>query len=956
VGGQTTIKDKDMATAPHIELPTKRPFVTIAERHQLLVEWNNTKREYPRDQCVHHLFEVQARKTPDAIAVAFEQQHLTYRELNLRANRVAQRLQKLGVRPDVLVALCLDRAPEMLVGILAILKAAGAYVPLDPNYPDERLDTIISEAQPRVLLTNRQMSSRFPGHNGPVVFLDSDFTSEVGEDKDNLGIEMSPDHLAYVIFTSGSTGKPKGVLISHRSLVNHSTAMARYYDLRPEDRVLQFASFSFDVAAEEIFPTWLSGAAIVPWRQTVGVPSVKSFLDFVEQQEITVLNLPAPYWHEWVSELEQVGVPPKVRLVVVGSEKVSAEKFSIWQKQIGDRVRLCNAYGPTEATITATVYEPSGNFHGSTTDCMPIGRPIDNTEAYVLDEHVNLVPIGEPGELYIGGDCLARGYLDRPDLTAERFIANPFCNEAGGRIYKTGDLARYSRDGNLEYLGRIDNQVKLRGFRIELGEVEAVIKQYAGVKDGVVIMREDTPGNKRLVAYVTHARGAAACTPGELRNYLQQKLPEYMVPSAFVAVDSFPLTPSGKLDRRALPPPDLTSTGTAESFVAPRDNIERRLATLWESLLTVRPVGIQDNFFELGGNSLLALRLMSQIEKNFDTNLPVATLYEAPTVEQLAKVLIQDAPVISCSSLVSLQPSGSKPPFFWIHGEVSDAFLPRYLGPDQPVYGLRHQSEDGQPARYTTVEEIAAHHLSEIRTAQTHGPYFLGGYCFGGLVAFEIAQQLQRQHEEVRLLVLLAPDVPGNYHSASVTLKTSGLSTNETLFGGQLHRYVRTLKALAPRRKLAYVVAGITGKIKENVLFPVTKIVNKAACKFYLGIGYPLPIALRSHYILDVYAQAVSGYMPDIYPGRIIVFKPAEESISVQLWETLAGHGLEVYEVPGQHGDVVNKETHVRVWAEQLRNCLERARPAVSQYDTGDLLSSAQPLKHGHANGSMSYS
>ncbi|HET8670905.1 MAG TPA: amino acid adenylation domain-containing protein, partial [Candidatus Saccharimonadales bacterium] len=480
-----------MATAPHIKLPTKRPFVTLAERHQLLVEWNNTKREYPRDQCVHQLFEVQARKTPDAIAVAFEQQHLTYKELNLRANRVAQRLQKLGVLPDVLVALCLECAPEVLVGILAILKAAGAYVPLDPKYPDERLDTIISEAQPRVLLTNRQMSSRFLGHNGPVVFLDSDFTSEVGEDKDNLGIEMSPDHLAYVIFTSGSTGKPKGVLISHRSLVNHSTAIARYYDVRPGDRVLQFASFSFDVAAEEIFPTLLSGATVVPWRQTVGIPSVKSFLDFVEQQEITVLNLPAPYWHEWVSELEQVGVPPKVRLVVVGSEKVSTEKFSIWQKQIGARVRLCNAYGPTEATITATVYEPSGNFQGSTIDCMPIGRPIDNTEAYVLDQHLNLVPIGKPGELYIGGAGLARGYLNRPELTAERFIANPFCNEAGGRIYKTGDLARYLPDGNLEYLGRIDNQVKLRGFRIELGEVEAVIKQYAGVKDSVVIMRED---------------------------------------------------------------------------------------------------------------------------------------------------------------------------------------------------------------------------------------------------------------------------------------------------------------------------------------------------------------------------------------------------------------------------------------------------------------------------------
>src|SRR5918996_5620217 len=570
-----------MATAPHIEL-------SITERHQLLTKWNNTKREYPKDQCVHHLFEAQVRNTPKAIAVAFEDRRLSYRELNLLGNKVAHDLQKLGLGPDDLVGLCVERSPEMFVGILAILKAGGAYVPLDPTYPDERLSTIMCEARPRVLLTQRQLISRFAEHDDPVIFLDDNLTLEAGEEKDNLGIEMTPENLAYVIFTSGSTGKPKGVLISHRSLVNHSTAMSRYYDLQPSDRVLQFASFSFDVAAEEIFPTWLRGGAVVPWREGIGVPSVKSFIGFIEQREITVVNPPAPYWHEWVYQLEEVGVPPKLRLVAVGSEKVSAEKFSIWKNQIGDRVRLCNAYGPTEATVTATVYEPRGTFQGNPTDCVPIGRPIDNTEAYVLDPHLNLVPIGVPGELYIGGDGLARGYLNRPELTAERFIAHPFCAATGARIYKTGDLARYSPDGNLEYLGRIDNQVKLRGFRIELGEIEAVINQHAGVQDTTVIVREDTPGDKRLVAYVIQARHGASGI-GDLRNYLEQKLPEYMVPSAFVALDSFPLTPSGKVDRRALPPPDFNSSESG-CFVAPRDDIERQLATLWEKLLTVRPV------------------------------------------------------------------------------------------------------------------------------------------------------------------------------------------------------------------------------------------------------------------------------------------------------------------------------------------------------------------------------
>jgi aspartate racemase len=931
-----------MATAPHIEL-------SITERHQLLTKWNNTKREYPKDQCVHHLFEAQVRNTPKAIAVAFEDRRLSYRELNLLGNKVAHDLQKLGVGPDVLVGLCVERSPEMFVGLLAILKAGGAYVPLDPTYPDERLSTIMCEARPRVLLTQRQLISRFAEHDDPVIFLDDNLTLEAGEEKDNLGIEMTPENLAYVIFTSGSTGKPKGVLISHRSLVNHSTAMSRYYDLQPSDRVLQFASFSFDVAAEEIFPTWLRGGAVVPWREGIGVPSVKSFIGFIEQREITVVNPPAPYWHEWVYQLEEVGVPPKLRLVVVGSEKVSAEKFSIWKNQIGDRVRLCNAYGPTETTITATVYEPSGAFQSNPTDCVPIGRPIANTEAYLLDQHLNLVPVGVPGELYIGGDGLARGYLNRPELTAERFIAHPFCAETGARIYKTGDLARYSSDGNLEYLGRIDNQVKLRGFRIELGEIEAVINQHAGVQDTTVIVREDTPGDKRLVAYVIQARHGASGI-GDLRNYLEQKLPEYMVPSAFVALDSFPLTPSGKVDRRALPPPDFNSSESG-CFVAPRDDIERQLATLWEKLLTVRPVGIHDNFFELGGNSLLALRLMSQIEKNFARNLPIATLYQAPTVEQLAKLIVQNVTSSSWSFLIPLQPNGSKPPFFWIHGENSNAFLPRHLGWDQPVYGFRHQSEDGQPAYCTTVEEIGAHYLSEIRTVQPHGPYFLGGYCFGGMVAFEIAQQLQQQAEKVALIVFLTADIPKNFQSVSLNTKVNGFSNNGRSFGDNLHRYARTLKALEARQKVNYVVGGVRGKIKEHILRPVKKIAIKPASRLCFRFGYPLPVSLRSPYILDVYDKAASEYVPGIHPGRVVVFKPTEDSLPPHGWESFAVDGLEIHEIPGNHNDVVNKESHVALWAKLLRTQLVSAGSALS--DTGVILSSAQ--QRDQANYKMSH-
>jgi amino acid adenylation domain-containing protein len=904
------------------------PLITPAERDQL-VQWNNTKSEYPRNTCVHRLFEARAQNTPDALAVAFEGQQLTYRELNSRANRIAHCLRKLGIGPEALVGLCVERSPEMYIGILASLKAGCAYVPLDPNYPDERLSMIMSDARPAVLLTKRHLRCPVPERDCSVIFLDEELASTGSEEMGDLAIAMPSDHLAYVIFTSGSTGKPKGVLISHRSLVNHSTAMARYYGLESGDRVLQFASVSFDVAAEEIFPTWLSGAAVVPWPAAYGMAPMRSFLEFVEKEKITVLNLPAPYWHEWVSELEEVGVPARVRLVVVGSDKVSAEKFSIWKKQIGDRVRLCNAYGPTEATITATVFEASGDFECSQTDCVPIGKPIDNTEAYVLDRNLNLVPIRVPGELHIGGVGLARGYLNRPELTAESFIANPFCNEAGGRLYKTGDLARYSLDGNLEYLGRLDNQVKLRGFRIELGEIESVIRQHEAVQDAIVIVSEDAPGDQRLVAYIIQAQEKARPT-AELRTYLQQKLPEYMVPSALVAIDSFPLTPSGKVDRRALPTPNLSNAESEICFVAPRNDLERQLATLWEKLFALRPIGVHDDFFALGGNSLLALRLTSRIEKQLGRNLPVAALYQAPTVEQLAKLITHDAPS-NWSSLIPLQPHGSKPPFFWIHGENSNAFLPRHLGSDQPIYGFKHQGEDGQPASYTTVEKIAAYYLSEILTVQAHGPYFLGGYCFGGMVAFEIAQQLQKQAEEVALIVFLAPDIP---KTASVAVKANGESTSRASLSGQLHRYTHTLKALETRQKMSYVIGGVKGKVKERILQPAKKIAIQPASRLIFGLGYPLPLALRSPYILDLYDRAASEYAPGLQAGRIIVFKPTDDCVSAQGWESFAADGLEVHEVPGNHHDVVNKETHVALWAKQLRICLESAYSAASRQRT----------------------
>ena len=898
---------------------TTLPMLTPAERHQLLLEWNDTKSEYPENLCVHQQFETRARNTPDAVAAVFENQRLTYRDLNGQANRVARDLRKLGVEPDTLVGLCVKRSLEMFVGILAILKAGGAYVPLDPIFPKKRLSTMLSEAQPRVLLTQRHLISRFPEYAGPVSFIDRGLASVMGESNDNLGIALDPESLAYVIFTSGSTGIPKGVLISHRSLINHSTAMARHYDLRPGDRVLQFASFGFDVAAEEIFPTWLSGAAVVLWP---AVAAATDFLGFIEQQKITVLNLPAAYWHEWVSESEQLRVPPMVRLVVVGSDKVSAKKFSIWKKQIGERVRLCNAYGLTETTITATIYEPRGNGHQSTTGCVPIGRPIANTKAYVLDQNLNPVPIGVAGELHLAGAGLARGYLNRPELTAERFITNPFRADTEARIYKTGDLVRYLPDGNLEYLGRIDNQVKLRGYRIELGEIETLLRQHSRVQDAAVIVQEDTPGDRRLVAYLVQER-EAACAASELRAYLRDKLPDYMVPSAFVTLDSFHLTLSGKVDRRVLPVPDRSKRESERYFFPPGNPVERQLVSLWEELLAARPIGIHDNFFDLGGNSLLGLKLISRIGKTFGTDIPVAVLYQAATVEQLAKLIIQPSFPNPLTSLVSIQTAGSKPPFFWVLGGSSSAVLPRYLGSDQPIYGLVHQSQDGKPALYTRVETIAAHYLEEIRTVQAKGPYFLGGYSFGGMVAFEMAQQLRKKGEEVALLFLLDADDPGNEISSS----PNGL-TNIS-FRHEILRHLRNLAPLGAQEKLDYILVRVKLKITE-MPGRIRKILKNGVCKVYLAMGCPLPLSLRSYYILEIYDNAHRNYVPEFYPGVAVYIKSEKRASDHQLnYEKVIAGGLEVHEVPGGHLDLV-QEPYVRLWAEKLKNALQRAQETVN--------------------------
>ncbi|TRT96054.1 MAG: amino acid adenylation domain-containing protein [Microcystis aeruginosa Ma_OC_LR_19540900_S633] len=615
------------------------PLLTEVQSQELLEDWNATEKEYPFHQCVHHLFEEQAARTQDAVAVVFEGQELTYQELNIQANQLAHYLQSLGVNSEVLVGIYLERSLLVIVGLLAVLKAGGAYLPLDPDYPKQRLTYMAEDAQISLLLTQESLLDSLPVEDVGVIVLDKLAEILTVQSPENSFSEVVSENLLCLLYTSGSTGKPKGVMLTHAALVNHSWGISEVFGLTESDRVLQFASFGFDVAAEEIFPTWLKGGTVV-LRPGQMFPTLTDFANFIEQESLTLLNITPAYWHEWALAVSQslATVPSSLRVVAVGGDAVLPETVNIWRQMVGKRVQCINVYGPTEASVTAIVHDLL-DYQSEKINSVLIGRPIANTKAYILDQNLQPVPIGVKGELHLCGVRLARGYLNRPELTAEKFINNPFANAAFNRLYKTGDLARYLPDGNIECFGRIDNQVKIRGFRIELGEIEAVLNQNIDVQTSCVIIREDTPGDKYLVSYIV-AHYERIPMISELRQFLSSKLPLYMVPQAFVFLESLPLTTNRKVDRRALPAPDKIGN-RRDQYVAPRNGIEEMLVQIWTEILKVEQVGIYDNFFEIGGHSLLATQLVSRIRSLFKIELPLRSLFGAATVAELAHLIGQ---------------------------------------------------------------------------------------------------------------------------------------------------------------------------------------------------------------------------------------------------------------------------------------------------------------------------
>ncbi|MBN3897507.1 MAG: amino acid adenylation domain-containing protein [Nostoc sp. NOS(2021)] len=641
------------------------PLLTEAQQHQLLVEFNTTRGDFEtfttvglgenpatqwlpnpksqREQCIHQLFEAQVERTPDAIAVIFpNQQYLTYQELNQRANQLAHHLQKLGVGPEVLVGICVERSLSMVVGLLAILKAGGAYVPLDPTYPQQRLASMLMDAKVPVILTSSAQLDILPKHESQVVCLDADWMLIAQESQENPIHQTKTENLAYLIYTSGSTGTPKGVMIQHQSLVNYTEIACLEFGLKASERVLQFASISFDTAAEEIFPCLVCGAALV-LRTDDMLSSTSEFLLQCHNWGITVLDLPTAFWHQLVTELATANLtlPDSLRLVIIGGETAKTKHLETWLQHVDRQVHLINSYGPTETTIVATLCELSA----STACEVPIGRAIANIQTYVLDPYLQLVPIGTPGELYIGGVGVARGYLNRPDLTAGKFIPNPYSSKPGERLYQTGDLVRYLSDGNLEFLGRIDHQVKIRGFRIELGEIEALLNQHPIVRQAVVIAHDDGSDHKRLVAYIVgqgHLETAKAhdLVP-QLRDFLREKLPKYMVPTVFMFLDTLPLTLNGKVNHRVLPPPEADFTDN-DLYVAPQTELEQIIASTWQTVLGLKKVSINDNFFDLGGHSLLISQVNAQLREQLQRDISVVEMFQYPSISLLAKHLSQE--------------------------------------------------------------------------------------------------------------------------------------------------------------------------------------------------------------------------------------------------------------------------------------------------------------------------
>lgn len=918
---------------------SRLPLLAPPERDQLLTTWNHTAVEYPRSRTIAQLFQEQVARSPRATALTFGARHLSYAELDAAANRLARRLGRAGVGPGTLVAVCLDRSAELIVALLAILKAGAAYVSLDPGYPDDRLAFMLRDTAAPVVLTHAPRRDRLealagaataapdgtaPAPAAPLVLcLDAEAARIAGEPGTPPAVPADAASLAYVSYTSGSTGRPKGVGVTHRGVVR-LVRKADYAHFGSDEVILQFAPVAFDASTFEIWGALLNGGRLVVYP--AGPTSLAELGEFIERNRITTLWLTAGLFHQMIEE--QVGRLRFVRQLLAGGDVLSPSHVARALEQL-PRTQLINGYGPTENTTFTCCHRISAPpLPGRS---VPIGRPIANTRVYILDRHRQLVPVGVPGELYAGGDGVARGYLNRPELTRGKFVPDPFGPDPEARLYRTGDRARWLPDGSIEFLGRIDRQVKIRGFRVEPAEVETTLALHPAVKECAVLVREPAAGgDKRLVAYVV-AKTRPAPAADTWRGFLEEKLPEYLIPSAFVALDALPLTPNGKVDAAALPEDDGARPALEGRYVAARNDVERRLVAIWEEVLNVRPVGVHDQFFALGGHSLLAVRMVAQLEKVFGRKLPVAAIFQHRTVEQLAQLLQDAAPHYTpASSIVELRGQGTRPRLYLVHGVGGGMFwgyanLARHLGPDQPLFAFKSRGLDGLP-EWPTIEEMAADYVADLRAHQPAGPYLLGGYCFGGIVAYEMARQLQEQGESVELLAMINGSPPNT-------------------------RYQRDVRRLSPAWQVRFLGNAAywlscflfrwTWKERREFVRWKLRLLRKRANDAgghhhaEVALGDVDELADLAAYsderrgLWRAHVRALFNYHPKPYPGRVVLFRTRGHPIVCSFdpqygWGELARGGVDVNVVRGGHGNVL-AEPFVEGVARALRPHLDAA-------------------------------
>jgi amino acid adenylation domain-containing protein len=921
--------------------------LTEAERNRILYEWNDTHSEYP-DACVHELFERQAAKTPDAAAVVFRGQRLSYRDLNGRANQLGHYLRKHGIGPERLVGVSMDRSPEMLVGLLGIWKAGGAYVPMDPTYPKERLSFMLWDSAAQLLLTTSSHQHLFASAADRTILLDSDWPVIAEESTANPHSGARASNLAYVMYTSGSTGEPKGAMILHSGLVNYLCWAIRTYVVEEGRSVPVHSSISFDLTVTSLYTPLLAGGQVELLPEDLGAQNLLAALR--QGKNCSLVKITPAHLELLSRQIKPDEAAGMTRVFVIGGENLLAESLHLWRDS-APHTRLINEYGPTETVVGCCVYEVKEGDprRGS----VPIGRPIANTQLYVLDPDMNPVSPGVMGELYIGGAGVGRGYLNRPELTQQKFLPDPFSGRSGARLYRTGDLARYRQDGTLEFLGRIDDQVKIRGYRVELGEIEVALAGHSGVESCVVLAREDEPGNKQLVGYVV-PRENESPTIEELRQFLRLSLPDYMVPAQFVFLESFSLTPNGKVDRKALPAPgkrlrepigsdaprdlyeqvfaSLSGDSTdrealstpgheirqpVRDFVGPRTETEMSLAAIWSDLLKVQNVGINDDFFALGGHSLLAIRLVSRVRHVFGVELPLATLFQAPTIADLAGILRKEHWAPSWATLVPVRTGGSKPPLFLMHAHGGNVLeyhaLVNRLESDQPVYAFQARGLDGHVVKDSSVEEMASAYIKELRAFQPEGPYYLGGFCLGGLLALEAAQQLTAAGQEVALVVMIQ----------SIHRDCMGFRPGTSVF----HRFwYRTKKRIdLELENLSYRGRGY---IAERARHLWNRARARAAIAFsnmtHQKASDSSRMSMRN--ILESLAmehqKALAQYVPRPYGGDVLLFRASKQLAGLMADEYLGWkrslHGsLDICETPGHQQNLL-LEPNVSRLAEEL--------------------------------------